>query len=272
MTRTIRTLVPGEVEILVGWATAEGWNPGTGDATAFRRADPDGFLGAFIDGEMVAGISAIAYDEGFGFIGLYICRSDRRGQGHGKAVWDAAMARLTGRTIGLDAVPEQQGNYAAMGFVPAYETIRMSGAMERIGDTGVTPVTADVLPQIEAFDQRCFPAPRRSFLEAWLQPPRSALAVIEEGEIRGFAAFRHCVSGSKIGPLFADGDRTAARLLAALADGPLQIDVPVAQQSFISALEKAGFSRSFSTTRMYRGPIPVVEMNRVYGITTLELG
>ncbi|TIU88228.1 MAG: GNAT family N-acetyltransferase, partial [Mesorhizobium sp.] len=74
MPRTIRTLTASEVETLVDWAAGEGWNPGLGDAAAFRTADPDGFIGAFVDGEMVAGISAVAYGPGFGFIGLYICR------------------------------------------------------------------------------------------------------------------------------------------------------------------------------------------------------
>ncbi|RUT86550.1 GNAT family N-acetyltransferase, partial [Mesorhizobium sp. USDA-HM6] len=102
MPRTIRVLASQEVEMLVDWAAGEGWNPGFGDAAVFQAADPEGFIGAFVDGQMVAGISAVAYGDRFGFIGLYICRPDRRGEGHGKAVWDAGMARLGNRTIGLD--------------------------------------------------------------------------------------------------------------------------------------------------------------------------
>ncbi|TIT76763.1 MAG: GNAT family N-acetyltransferase, partial [Mesorhizobium sp.] len=73
MPRTIRTLTASEVETLIDWAAAEGWNPGIGDAAALRAADPEGFIGAFVGGEMMAGISAVAYGAGFGFIGLYIC-------------------------------------------------------------------------------------------------------------------------------------------------------------------------------------------------------
>lgn len=96
MPRTIRTLALDEVETLVDWAAAEGWNPGLGDAAAFQAADPEGFIGAFVGGEMVGGISAVAYGDDFGFIGLYICRPDRRGEGHGKAVWDAGMPAWRG--------------------------------------------------------------------------------------------------------------------------------------------------------------------------------
>jgi GNAT superfamily N-acetyltransferase len=150
MTRIIRTLALPEIATLLDWAAAEGWNPGLNDAVAFQAADPSGFFGAFVDGVMVAGIAAVAYDAAFGFIGLYICHPDWRGQGHGKAVWDAGMAYLGERTIGLDGVPEQQANYVAMGFVPAYETIRMSGtlASDQASARQIPPATwtASVFP------------------------------------------------------------------------------------------------------------------------------
>jgi GNAT superfamily N-acetyltransferase len=122
----IRVLEAGEVEELVGWAALEGWNPGHGDAAAFRSADPDGFFGCFIDGRLAAGISAVRYGSGFGFIGLYICHPEFRGRGLGRQVWAAGMAHLEGRVVGLDGVIEQQANYGRMGFVPSHDTVRWS--------------------------------------------------------------------------------------------------------------------------------------------------
>jgi len=275
MSRVVRTLPPGEVATLVGWAAAEGWNPGIADAEAFRAADRDGFLGAFVDGEMVAGISAVAYGADFGFIGLYICRPDMRGRGHGKAVWDAGMARLGGRTIGLDGVPEQQANYASMGFVRAYETVRMSGVPAPASADGVTPVSVEMLPEIAAFDRRCFPRPRDEFLSVWLASPRVALALIEDGRVRGYGVLRRCVEGHKVGPLFAETTEAAGQLLSALAghaDGPVQIDVPASQDAFIAILGDAGLLPGFSTARMYRGTPPRIDPSAVFGITSLELG
>lgn len=155
MSRTIRNLDLPKIATLLDWAAAEGWNPGLDDAVAFHAADPTGFFGCFVDGTMVAGISAVAYDDDFGFIGLYICHPDWRGQGHGKAVWDAGIAYLGNRTIGLDGVPEQQANYASMGFVAAYETVRLHGVLEpRIGD-GIQPASS--LDEIVELDRQCFP-------------------------------------------------------------------------------------------------------------------
>ncbi|RWM41897.1 GNAT family N-acetyltransferase [Mesorhizobium sp.] len=277
MPRTIRTLTASEVETLVDWAAGEGWNPGIGDAAALRAADPEGFIGAFVGGEMAAGISAVAYGLGFGFIGLYICRPDRRGGGHGKAVWDAGMARLGDRIIGLDGVAEQRANYQRMGFVPAYETVRFSGRPVGLaGGSDIRPVMSASTAGILAYDRQCFPAPREAFLREWLQPPRIALMSAGSAGIAGFGVARRCREGFKVGPLFADDMEMALALVAELADmtagEALHIDVPATQVGFTAMLQAAGMVAGFTTTRMYKGGKPGNAPTKVFGITTLELG
>ncbi|MDC9823073.1 GNAT family N-acetyltransferase [Devosia sp. ZB163] len=272
--RHVRTLSGPEVATLVGWAAAEGWNPGIGDAAAFRAADPEGFLGAFVDDAFVAGISAVRYGASFGFIGLYICRPEFRGRGHGRSVWDAGMARLAGRTIGLDGVPEQQANYAGKGFVKAYETVRLSGRPDLGAAAGRTVGEAS-FEKIAALDRVCFPEERRAFLATWIKPPRVFRALMEGGRLVGYGVLRRCVADCKIGPLFAGSGDAALAILADLvaeADGPVQIDVPVTQPHFRDALVALGMTPGFTTARMYRGPAPVVDAGKVFGITTLELG
>lgn len=274
----IRTLTLPEVERLLDWAKAEGWNPGLADAAPFLAADEGGFFGSFNEGRMAAGISTVRYGADFAFIGLYISHPDHRGKGFGRAVWDHAMAALDGRTIGLDGVPAQQGNYAAMGFVPAYRTWRWSGRFPALTSASrdITSVTEALLPAISAFDRRAFPAPRETFLEAWLKPPRIALALLRGNMIRGYGVLRRCHDGFKIGPLFAETSEEAERLFAALAreakDEPLAIDVPEDQAEFSHHLSGFGFARGFDTARMYRGAPPRLEERLVFGVTTLELG
>ncbi|RUU02321.1 GNAT family N-acetyltransferase, partial [Mesorhizobium sp. M7A.T.Ca.TU.009.01.3.2] len=52
----------------------------------------------------------------------------------------------------------------------------------------------------------------------------------------------------------------------------LHIDVPADNAGFITALDAAGFAPTFTTTRMYKGPAPELDLRRVFGVTTLELG
>ena len=272
----IRTLTPAEVERLVDWAAGEGWNPGFADAIAFHAADPEGFLGAFVDGEMVAGIAAVAYGEDFGFIGLYICRPGLRGKGYGRAVWDAGMARLEGRSVGLDGVPGQQANYRSMGFVASYRTVRFSGRLGPRGvDSAIQPLRPYLLPAAFAFDRRFFPASREAFLDRWLRPPHTALALVRDGSLAGYGVARRCRDGFKVGPLFAKGDEDAESLFAALAasvDGVVHLDVPETAERFSSFLRAEGFAEGFETARMYRGPAPAAAEKVIHAVTSLELG
>jgi hypothetical protein len=272
----VRSLDLAEVKTLLDWAKEEGWNPGLADAPAFYAADPAGFIGCFMDGRMMAGISAVRYGTEFGFIGLYIAHPDFRGQGHGRRVWDAGMAYLAGRTIGLDGVPEQQANYRSMGFLPAYDTFRWSGRMEGIPDPDIRSLDESLVPSLITFDRLHFPAEREAFVEEWMVAPRLAKTLVRDGEIRGYAVLRQCHEGCKIGPLFAGNASDAMALLdacaAEAAGQDIHIDVPAGQAEFGTMLADRGFLRGFQTTRMYRGPTPSYALGSVFGVTSLELG
>lgn len=271
MTVDIRRLDLELIDTLIDWAANEGWNPGLDDASAFHVADPNGFLGAFHDGRMAAGISAVAYDDQFGFIGLYICHPDFRGQGLGRAVWDAGMAYLGARTIGLDGVPQQQENYRRMGFVPHYETIRMSGTLDLAPAKSCQVAPLSTALTVGDFDRTCFPADRPAFLNAWIAPPRAAFLAMRDDEVAGYMVVRRCRMGHKIGPLSAKDIKTAIDLLGAI-QGQVQIDVPTYQTALLAELEGRGFSAQFETARMYRGTPRPISRDRIFAVTSLELG
>ncbi|MBK1702153.1 GNAT family N-acetyltransferase, partial [Thiococcus pfennigii] len=75
---TIRAMTRAELDTLVDWAAAEGWNPGLHDASIFWDTDPDGFIAADFGGELIGGGSIVAYDRRFGFMGFFIVRPDHR--------------------------------------------------------------------------------------------------------------------------------------------------------------------------------------------------
>ena len=272
----IRPLAMPEVEVLLDWAKTEGWNPGLADAAAFQAADPQGFIGCFLDGALAAGISAVRYGEDFGFIGLYIAHPSFRGRGLGRRVWNAGMQHLAGRTVGLDGVPEQQANYRSMGFEPAYQTHRWSGTLSPGDASAVKTAGPTDRATILAYDRGMFPASRDAFLNEWLKAPRVVKLLERDGQVHGYAVCRPCHEGWKIGPLFADTPKDAELLLRACAveagGEVLQIDVPEIQRDFADRLQALVFSQGFTTARMYRGPRPDVRMDRVFCITTLELG
>ena len=68
---TLRLMTKDEVDRLVGWAADEGWNPGLHDADIFWEADPEAFVAAEVDREVIGGGAIASYDGAFEFMGLF---------------------------------------------------------------------------------------------------------------------------------------------------------------------------------------------------------
>lgn len=276
----VRTMKAEEIALAIDWAADEGWNPGRDDARCFHAADPHGFFVGEWDGVPVASISAVAYDERFGFIGLYIVKPEFRGKGLGLRIWRHALAYLGERNIGLDGVVAQQANYRKSGFALAQRNIRFQGVVQsEASEAGQACVDLRDVPfeQLAAYDRHWFPAPRERFLRAWLaQPAVVALASLRAGRMRGYGVLRVCREGRKIGPLFADDEESAAQLFDALLRAcpgePVMFDVPQSNAAAIALAERHGMHSSFETARMYTQAPPAIPMARVFGITSFELG
>lgn len=276
----IRPMSRADLEAALGWARDEGWNPGLDDVGPFHAQDPSGFLMGWLGTVRVGCISVVKYGADFAFLGLYIVHPAHRGKGYGKAIWDAGIASAAGRTIGLDGVPAQQDNYRKSGFAYAYGSARWTGALRGLVTkrSYVRPVTADDVPAIRDFDRRHVAADRDRFLKAWLAPSstRQTEGYFEDGALRGYGTVRRCVSGWKIGPLFADTPAVAEALLATLVTpagvDPISIDIPGPNAAAVAMAQRLGLRPAFETARMYLGPAPELPLDRVFGVTTLELG
>jgi hypothetical protein len=275
----IREMTRSELGVAVEWAAREGWNPGLDDAEAFFAADPHGYFVAEQAGEAVGTISAVRYGPDYGFVGFYIVRPELRGHRHGLLLAGRAMERLADCTIGIDGVLNKQRQYAKFfGFEFAYRNIRFGGVVPG-GAPAADLVDARSVSfaEIAAYDRRFFPAPRESFLRTWLAMPHaSARACVRDGAVRGYGVIRQCREGLKIGPLFADDAETAANLFDALcarAGGqPVYLDVPEVNAAAMALAARQGMKEVFATARMYRGEIPELPMEGIFGVTTFELG
>lgn len=269
----IRAMTEGELAGVLGWAAAEGWNPGTGDAAPFHAADPEGFLLAEAAGEAVGAVSVARHDAAAAFLGLFLVRPDWRGRGVGRALWEGGLAHAGGRSVGLDGVAAQEGRYARAGFVRAGATIRFEGG-HLAAAPGLRPARADDVDALVALDRAAFGIVRERFLRAWLAPaPDRGTIVLADGAGRplGFATARACGRGRKVGPVVAP-DLAAALSLAAAGPlkGPTAIDVPEGA-ALGDALSARGYRETFRTARMWRGPAPRGD-GTGWAIATMELG
>ena len=280
---TLRLMTEDEAHRLVAWAADEGWNPGHHDAEVFWAADPQGFVAAELDGELIGGGSITSYGGAFGHMGLFCVRPEFRGRGLGRRLWLALVRLLQGRldrgaSIGLDGVDAMRDWYARSGFRFSHRSIRFeSVGREGRWGAGVVPASEVAFERLAGYDRRCFPADREAFLHAWLeQPDGLALASVDGERVRGYGAARRCGEGARVGPLFADDADVAESLLDSLAtlvpDEPLILDVPEINAWAMRSARRRRMHEVFVTARMYLGRAPRTGESRVYGLTTLELG
>jgi GNAT superfamily N-acetyltransferase len=275
----IRTMRPDEFSIAVNWAAAEGWNPGLADDSCFAVADPEGFFIGELDGVPAATVSCVNYGASFAFLGFYIVRQDLRGRGYGLRMWRAAIAHAGPRVVGLDGVVAQQQNYQKSGFKLAYANVRYGGivAVPDMPRGGIVPLSDVPLAALEAYDATVFPAPRAAFLRSWIgSPGHVARALVRDGELVGWGVIRRCRKGRKIGPLVAH-DRSVAEivlqaLLATAGGGEVLLDAPSVNREAVALAQDLGLVPVFETARMYTGAIPSLQLGRIFGVTTFELG
>ena len=175
----IRNMSRSEVNDLVDWAAAEGWNPGLHDADLFWATGPGAFIAADLDGELIGGGAITSYGGEFGFMGFFIVRPEYRGRGLGNSIWHARRDRLIGRldpgaSIGMDGVFTMQDYYARGGFVFSHRNLRFHTEVplrmtsSRLHDDHIAPLAAVPFDRVLEYDRICFPASRPVFLKEWL--------------------------------------------------------------------------------------------------------
>jgi len=183
----IRNMDRAEIDELVEWAAAEGWNPGLHDADLFWATDPAAFIAADLDGALIGGGAITSYQGEFGFMGFFIVRPEYRSRGMGNTIWcarrDRLLARLhRGASIGMDGVFAMQDYYSRGGFVFSHRNLRFRADVPHpvkaptTEDRHITLLQNVPFSRVLEYDRGCFPAPRPVFLKAWIEQP-DALAL-----------------------------------------------------------------------------------------------
>lgn len=273
-------MTKSDLEKALDWAAKEGWNPGIYDADCFYNTDRNGFFMGFLDEKPISCISAIRYGDSFGFIGLYIVNKQYRGKGYGLLIWNHAMKYLKGRNIGLDGVVAQQENYKKSGFNFAYNNVRYEFLSKKLHlfDSTIVQISSISAEKLNLYDKQFIPIDRKLFLSCWIAQPESiTLVSIKNNQIQGYGMIRKCHTGYKIGPLFGQNFEVADTLFQSLTgsisqNSPVFLDIPQINKSAVKLVTKFSMQKGFSTARMYTKTPPKLPLDKVFGVTTLEIG
>jgi GNAT superfamily N-acetyltransferase len=233
-----------------GWnQTAEDWAIFIRHGTVFGLQDPDGAI--------VATAAVLPYAN-FGFVAMVLVTPAWRKHGLATGLVEAAIASLrgSGRVPILDATPAGAPVYSRLGFkrifdLCRWERITTSGSHRRPGFEPAGRPTA--IPRLGVFarlDADAFGSQRSFLLEDFLRRPHTRAFALGD---RGFLLARQGYRATQLGPLVAEAQSEAVRLLAmALAelDGPLFLDVAEQSTDIAAWLESRGFRRQRPFQRM----------------------
>lgn len=128
------------------------------------------------------------------------------------------------------------------------------------------------------YDKTIFPTARGAFIKEWLSMPDSYSLKAGDGvQLKGYGTIRLCRNGGfKIGPLFADDHQTARTIFLQLVDyaegKPVYLDIPEVNDQAMDIAQSLGMKYVFETARMYSGGNPERRREKVYGVTSFELG
>jgi len=277
----VRPATRKELEIMIEWAAKEGWNPGLYDGDAFHSIDNKGFLLGFLDNKPVTSISAVSYNKDFGFIGFYIAKPEHRGKGYGYKIWNEALKYLSTQNVALDGVVAQQENYKKSGFKLAYRHIRYEGhgSDKKIKQNkNIISLSKINIDLIHKYDKKIFLHDRIDFLKIWIKQPESlAIGYVKNKKLMGYGMVRKCRIGYKVGPLFADSKQIAKELFEKMTvfvgrKNLIYLDVPEPNKEALELVKAYKMKPMFETARMYTKEFPKAPLNKIFGVTTFEVG
>ncbi|MFA8300672.1 MAG: GNAT family N-acetyltransferase [Hyphomicrobiales bacterium] len=275
----IRPATLEDMRLFTDLVTQTGRNPGVNDHETYYKIDPNGFWVGCLGDKPIAFISAISHKTGFGFIGHFFVEPDYRSMGFGRKMFEHAFSSLQGYNICVDAPVEFVNTLQSMGFIVAYSNHRYHGIVKNnsILHDGVLPLSEIDFSLLYEYDSHCFPVTRIKYLHYWLtQKGAKCLVKSINSEIMGFGLIRPCVEGYRIGPLFADTEEVALELYESLTEGlqgnSIYIDVPETNPMAVDFVSRLDMREVLETVRMYNRFDYSIDEEKIYGLTSNELG
>ena len=278
---SIREMTFSDIPAGLALCRASRWNQTERDWRHFLVAAPRGALVAVENGLVVGTVATLPYGP-FTWISMVLVDPPARGKGIGTLLLNRGLELVPhGSVARLDATPAGEVIYRKLGFVGEYALARLfldASSGRGSSATGVRPLTRADWGALLAIDVNAFGASRASLLERLAaDAPEYAWVDEHHGKVRGYLLGRHGHVREQLGPLVADSDDTAGRLLdACLTANPdrrVFIDVPDERRVFREKLAMLGFSIERPFLRMHRGPLAAPgQPSQVYAITGPEFG
>ncbi|MFC4871407.1 GNAT family N-acetyltransferase [Negadavirga shengliensis] len=280
----IKNLEFKDLEVAMRLKDEEGWNQTVEDWKLFYEQNPHLCLKAEVDGETVATVTAINYQNRLSWIGMMLVDKRYRGRGISQSLMGAIIDRLQDcSSVKLDATPAGFHVYKKLGFEKEYSLNRMVRVdqSKMIPDEAMVhmrPIEEKDMTTILKLDIPVFGADRQAVLRHLRRTfPEGAMGIWEEEELKGFLFCRKGSRYIQLGPMVAYEDAFALRLLKSaihkFSGERLVLDIAMDKKNLIEGLKEAGFEVQRELIRMYlKSNLYKGDPHRYYLICGPELG
>lgn len=281
-----------ELRLVFSWAEKEGWNPGKYEINAFYNLDKNGFFILLLEEKPIASLACVKYEKNHYFMGLYLVLPEYRHQGFGQILWNFVVKQLNiNCTVALNSVISQIKTYEKCGFsslLSCKVNTRWSGVVSTIlsnkknnispNNLNIISSTDALLKSIIEYDQKITTVKRSRFLLDWLTMKESILlCAIEDKRIKGFGLINRCSNGYKIAPLVADNPDIAQHLFLSLCqevntEDTVFFDSNQGNRLSCQIAKDYKMTHIFDSLRMYKGIPPDLDNDKIFFLTSLEIG
>ena len=258
-----RQMMPADIAVGLELCRASRWNQLSRDWELFLTLSPTGCRVAVKDDRVIGTVATVRYQDRFSWVGMVLVDPAERRQGIGTRLLLEAFDILSDQAaIRLDATPAGREVYLKLDFVDEYRLSRMetvvSDRIARGENDGARPMAESDLPVVLEMDRQVFGADRRVMLEWMLAgAPEYAWVITRDGEVVGYTFGRHGFNFEHLGPVIAEDQEVARRLVTACLSGqsgrPFILDASWSDLEWARWLESIGFREQRPFIRMFRG-------------------
>ena len=261
-------------------ANTMNWNMTLEDFEFMVKLEPSGCFVQFRRQERVGIATSVGFGK-VGWFGNFVVKEDYRGEGAGSILIKHAINYLKNKgveTIGLYAYPHLVKFYESFGFEPDTNFVVVQGKVSfPITQKPQKAAKNQDIPEIIAFDRRCFGADRKKLLEPILLSKGNLCYVSTENkEITGYIAAKVYDRMAEVGPLICKTNRVKAAayllktILSRLNGFNVFMYIPKKETELFKILHKARLKEDFTVVKMLLGS-PVAK-NCIYTAESLERG
>ncbi len=280
MTIEIQSLRQTELPSALTLHASVGSNPGLSDLRVLLACDPDCVLAIRQDDRLLGFITVVRYPWFNAFVSIPVVAVEAQGRGLEKQLLSTALKRLAGYNVGADVPKAYLSLFEGAGFSEHLSVTMHTGILTPPEEMipGIVPSAGVNHGSLAAYDTTSFCRERGALLKQWCAAPGAICVCAVSGSVVvGYAVARPLKRGMGIGPLFANDERTARKLIQSVADeiplnSAIHCCVPSSNPSAASLVSSLGLVQGERYTRMFTDFNPVPDYSRWFFTASAEIG